>query len=451
MAAPIAGLDGRSLSLLWCLPFAGLVLTVAILPALAPALWARHYGKIAACWVLLLLLPMAAGFGLAAAAAVVRDVLLKQYVPFIVLLFALFTISGGVSVVGELRGTPGSNTLLLALGTLLASIIGTAGASILLVRPLIRANQWRRNAAPVFVFFIFLVCNIGGALSPIGNPPIFLGFLQGVSFFWPLTHLYAPTLLASGVLIALFFAIDTLHYRREILPERNPGIEPVGIRGKLNLLLLVLAITTVLTCSIWESGVAVPALGSELPLQDLLRDALLIVLAVVSLRITHADIHQANGFSWAPLLEVGKLFAAIFLAIIPAIAILRAGAEGALAPAVALLRHGDGTPSDAVFFWFTGGLSSLLDNAPTYLMFFNAAGGDPQVMMGPLATTLAAISAGAQFMGAVTYLGNAPNFMVKSICEQLGIEMPSFLGYMAWSGAILLPLFAVLTLIFFRA
>src|SRR5579863_6507963 len=407
-------MDGRSLSLAWCLPFAGLVLSIALLPALAPRLWSRHYGKVALFWVVALLLPMTVSFGADAAAVVVRDMLLKQYLPFIVLLFALFTISGGVTIIGEISGTPAGNTLLLGLGTLLASVIGTAGASILLVRTLIRANQWRRRAAPVFIFFVFLVCNIGGALSPIGNPPIFLGFLQGVSFFWPLQHLYGPTLVASAVLIALFFAIDCWLYRHETPPERNRGIEPFGIKGKGNLALLVLAVAAVLVCGIWDSGIVVPVLGSDLPLQNLLRDALLVALALVSLRFTHADIHQANGFSWGPLLEVGKLFAGIFITIIPAITILRAGTAGALAPAVALLRHADGTPANAVFFWFTGGLSSLLDNAPTYLMFFNAAGGDPQQLMGPLAGTLAAISIGAQFMGAVTYLGNAPNFMVKA-------------------------------------
>lgn len=444
-------MDGRSLPLAWCLPFAGLVVSTAVLPAGAAAFWSRHYGKVALFWILVLLLPMGLDFGVAETASIVRDMLLRQYVPFIVLLFALFTISGGVSFKGEISGTPTSNTLLLSLGTLLASLVGTIGASVLLVRPLARANRWRRHSAPVFVFFIFLVCNIGGALSPVGNPPIFIGLLQGISFFWPLRHLYGPTLLASAVLIALFFVIDSVLFRREVRAERNAGAEPFGIGGKLNLFLLVLAMATVLVCGLWDPGVALRIFGGELPLQGVLRDALLIVLALFSLRGTRADVHQANGFSWRPLLEVVKLFAGIFITIIPAIAILRAGAAGSLAPVVALLRHSDGSPNNAAFFWFTGTLSSLLDNAPTYLMFFNAAGGDPQQLMGPLATTLAAISAGAQFMGALTYLGNAPNFMVKAIGEQLGIEMPSFIGYLAWSGLVLLPLFAVMTLMIFAA
>jgi Na+/H+ antiporter NhaD/arsenite permease-like protein len=448
-AAEAVGLDGRTLGILWCAPFAGLILSIALFPLLAPRFWGRHYGKVAAFWSLAFLLPLVAGVGTATAFAVVRDTVLDQYIPFIVLMFALFTVSGGVRIIGGLSGTPASNTALLAVGTVLASVIGTAGAPILLIRPLIHANAWRKHSAPVFIFFIFLVCNIGGALTPIGNPPLFLGFLQGVAFFWPATHLWTPTILASVCLLAFFFAIDSVAYRREARAPKVAAGARLGIEGKRNLALLATLIATVLLCGIWEPGISVNVLGGHVELQNLVRDCLLVIFSLVSLKITHADIHQANGFSWGPMLEVAKLFAAIFIALMPAIAILQAGAAGALSSWIRLLTSADGRPVNALYFWFSGGLSSILDNAPTYLMFFNTAGGDPQVLMGPLATTLAAISAGAQFMGANTYIGNAPNFMVKSICEERGIRMPSFFGYMLWSLAILEPLFLLLMFLFF--
>ena len=448
-AAEATGLDGQALGLLWCAPFAGLILSIALFPLLAPAFWGRHYGKVAAFWSLALLLPLVGAIGAAKTFEVLRDIVFGQYLPFIVLMFALFTVSGGIRTIGGLSGTPASNTALLAIGALLASVIGTAGAPILLVRPLIHANAWRKNSAPVFVFFIFLVCNIGGALTPIGNPPLFLGFLQGVAFFWPATHLWAPMLLSGAILLVLFFVIDTVIYRRESRMAHAAAETRFRIGGRRNLVLLAAVIATVVVCGAWEPGVSVNILGGQIELQNLVRDGLLVFLALVSLKITHADIHQANGFSWGPMLEVAKLFAAIFIALVPAIAILQAGAAGALAPWIRLLTAPDGRPVNALYFWFSGGLSSILDNAPTYLMFFNTAGGDPKILMGPLATTLAAISAGAQFMGANTYIGNAPNFMVKSICEERGIKMPSFFGYMLWSGAILEPLFLLLMFLFF--
>jgi len=448
-AAEGAGLDGRTLGLFWCAPFAGLILSIALFPLLAPTFWARHYGKVAAFWSLAFLLPLLAAMGAAQSFAVLRDTVLEEYLPFIILMFALFTVSGGIRTIGGLSGSPLSNTALLTLGTALASVIGTAGAPILLVRPLIHANAWRRHSAPVFIFFIFLVCNIGGALTPIGNPPLFLGFLQGVAFFWPMTHLWAPTLLSVVILLGLFLAIDTVLYRRESHAARPTVVTRFRIGGRRNLVLLVAVIATVVICGAWEPGIAIGVLGTKVELQNLVRDGVLVLLALVSLKITHADIHQANGFSWGPMLEVAKLFAAIFIALVPATAILQAGPEGALASWIDLLTGPDGRPVNALYFWFSGGLSSVLDNAPTYLMLFNTAGGDPHMLMGPLAGTLAAISAGAQFMGANTYIGNAPNFMVKSICEERGIRMPSFFGYMLWSALILEPLFLLLMVLFF--
>jgi Na+/H+ antiporter NhaD/arsenite permease-like protein len=446
-----AEIDGRALGLVWVVPFAGLLLSIALLPLVLPHFWHRHHGKVAAGWALLYLAPSAALQGIPATLHGVGHTLFQEYLPFVILLLSLFTVAGGVRLVGQLSGTPRSNTALLALGTLLASIAGTTGTAVLLIRPLIAANEARRHKVHVFVFFIFLVGNIGGALSPLGDPPLFLGFLQGVSFFWPTSHLLAPMLVLSGALLAIFFVLDSVLHRREPpSAPKPPSRKRLRLEGKRNLVLLLGVLGAVLMSGLWNSGVEFHVLGATLELENVLRDLILLAITAISLKVTRATIHEANGFSWFPILEVAKLFAGLFLTIIPAIAILHAGKDGALAPWIGLLSGADGKPVDAMYFWMTGVLSSFLDNAPTYLMFFNAAGGDAKVLMGPLASTLLAISAGAVFMGANTYVGNAPNFMVKSICEERGIRMPSFFGYMAWSVAILMPLYVLLTWLFFR-
>ena len=444
-----AGAASRGLA--WGLPFAGLLLSIALLPLLAPSLWHRHFGKVAAAWSMATLVPLALRFGPAPALGEVLHVLLLDYVPFIVLLAALFAITGGIQIRGNLHGSPSMNTALLAIGTLLAGWMGTTGASMLLIRAVIRANDDRRHKAHVFVFFIFLVSNIGGALTPLGDPPLFLGFLKGVSFFWTAEHLAGPMLLAVVVLLGLFHALDSYWYRREGHLPRDPTPDsPLRISGGINIVLLLAVVGVVLASGTWKPGGGLTVFHVTLEWQNVLRDVALVGLAAVSLVATRRTIRRDNGFDWAPMAEVAKLFAAIFVTIAPVLAILKAGRDGALAPLVALVTTADGRPANAWYFWLSGGLSSFLDNAPTYLVFFNLAGGDAATLMGPLAATLAAISCGAVFMGANTYIGNAPNFMVKSVVEGAGIRMPGFFGYMAWSGAILLPLFALLTLLFFR-
>jgi Na+/H+ antiporter NhaD/arsenite permease-like protein len=368
-----------------------------------------------------------------------------------VLLTALFTVTGGIHIKGNLHGSPSMNTALLAIGTVLAGWMGTTGASMLLIRPMIRANDGRRHKIHVFVFFIFLVSNIGGALTPLGDPPLFLGFLKGVSFFWTTTHLFGEMLVCAIVLLALFYAIDSYWYRREGPPKHDPTPEtPVRIEGGVNIILLAAIVGAVLASGTWKPGIRFTVFHVTLELQSVLRDLILVAICFLSLRLTSRASRLDNGFSWAPMLEVAKLFAGIFITIAPALAILRAGKDGVLAPLVALVTGPDGQPNDVWYFWLTGILSSFLDNAPTYLVFFNLAGGDPDVLMGALASTLAAISCGAVFMGANSYIGNAPNFMVKAVVEEAGIRMPSFFGYMAWSCGILVPLFVLLTVIFFR-
>ncbi len=443
-------LDGSELGLLWALPFLGILLSIAVWPLVAPVFWHHHFGKISFAWALAFLLPGLATFGFELTAYELLHTALLEYVPFIILLFALFTITGGIYVRGAVVGTPGFNVALLALGTVLASWMGTTGAAMALIRTLIRANAWRRTRTHVVIFFIFLVANIGGSLTPLGDPPLFLGFLKGVPFFWTTVHMLGPMLFVSLLLLGLFYLIDRRALARDgvAVPERAAD-EPLAIEGWHNFLLLLGVVLSVLLSGLWRPHITFELYHVELELQNLVRDGLLLLLAAISWITTPIEVRERNEFSWFPIQEVAKLFAGIFVTIIPTIAILKAGPEGALAPVVNLVTRADGTPNDAMYFWATGLLSSFLDNAPTYLVFFNTAGGDAVTLTGPLATTLLAISAGAVFMGANTYIGNAPNFMVRAIAEEMGVPMPSFFGYMMWSAVILLPLFVLVTWLWF--
>lgn len=446
-----AHLVGSQLSLLWGLPFVGMLLSIAIFPLVAPKFWEHHFGKIAAFWAAALLAPCAFSFGLLVTATELLHTAALEYFPFIILLFSLFVVAGGIQLVGNLVGNPATNTALLGVGTVAASFIGTTGASMLLIRPLIRANQDRHRNRHVFVFFIFLVANIGGSLTPLGDPPLFIGFLKGVDFLWTMTAMLPPMAVASTVLLILFYFVDRYHWRKECA-DWPTSLVPRQLRmeGLHNVLYLAGILVAVLGSGLWKSGVQIPiGLGVTVSLEALVRDAALLVIGYLSWRTTPKTIRVENAFAWTPIQEVAFLFAGIFITIIPVLAILRAAGDGALAPLLSLVTRPDNTPIIAAYFWLTGLLSSFLDNAPTYLVFFNVAGGNPQELMGPLSRTLLAISAGAVFMGANTYIGNAPNFMVKSICEERGIRMPSFFGYMLWSGGILFPLFVVLTFIFF--
>ena len=450
-----ADIDGRALAVWWGVPFAGLLLSIALVPLFAPIFWHHHFGKVTAGWGLAFLLPFAALFGLDAAGVSLVHALLAEYLPFVILLLALFTVAGGIYIRGSLRGTPALNAGILAVGAVLASFMGTTGASMLLIRPLIRANQGRKHTAHIVVFFIFIVSNAGGSLTPLGDPPLFLGFLKGVDFFWTLQHIFPQTLFLIGSLLALFFALDSWFMRQPgewALPQAvaTDKDERFGFDGKANFALLGVIISLVLLSGFWRSDVVFDIAGTAVGLPGVVRDLGLLAVVWASLRITPTDVHARNQFGWAPMAEVAKLFAGIFLTIIPVIAMLKAGVDGPFGAIVRAVTRPDGTPDPAMYFWAAGALSSFLDNAPTYLVFFNTAGGDPQLLMSTLAPTLAAISAGAVFMGANTYIGNAPNLMVKAIAEDRGVKMPSFFGYMLWSGGILLPLFAVMTWIWFR-
>jgi Na+/H+ antiporter NhaD/arsenite permease-like protein len=303
------------------------------------------------------------------------------------------------------------------------------------------------------VFFIFIVSNAGGSLTPLGDPPLFLGFLKGVDFFWTVKTIFPETLFLVGALLAIFYALDWYYYhkREEMLPQDpTPDSRAIGFDGSVNFVLLGVVVALVLMSGLWKSDVVFHIAGTDVGLPGMVRDLGLLLVTLASLRLTPRQVHDDNQFGWGPMLEVAKLFAGIFLTIIPVIAMLKAGVNGPFGAVVSAVTRPDGSPDVAMYFWITGVLSSFLDNAPTYLVFFNTAGGDPQTLMTTLAPTLAAISAGAVFMGANSYIGNAPNLMVKAIAEDRGVKMPSFFGYMAWSFGILVPLFIVMTFIWFR-
>ena len=457
--------DGTKLPLWSIIPFVGILLSIALFPLLLDSHFLVHHGgKMSLAWALIFGIP----YLIAYRGDAFHDILyiyLIDYIPFIVLLWGLFTVAGGILVRGTLRGTPIVNTLLLLIGTVIASWIGTTGASMLLIRPLIRANAYRKSKVHLIVFFIFLVSNIGGSLTPLGDPPLFLGFLHGVPFFWTTTALFPHMLFISVILIVLFFVIDTFMFKREggVVPDDGTS-EPIRVDGLFNLVFLFGIVAAVLMSGTFKWG-DVNVLGVHVYWQNIARDVLIVLMGLLSLKFTpfSGELRQTNEFSWEPIEEVAKVFAGIFITIIPALTILGVGKEGALSWLIVAIKE------PIHYFWVTGVLSSFLDNAPTYLTFFNTALGQlqltesvvPEILSTPYAQLaaenhqtfvrlLTAISVGAVFMGANTYIGNAPNFMVKSIAEQSGIRMPSFFGYMLWSVVILFPLFVIVTFVFLR-
>lgn len=452
------GRDLGALLPIWSgIPFIGILLSIALFPLLAPVFWHHNFGKISLAWSLIFAIPFMLAYSGDALHSILH-VYIIDYIPFIILLGGLFTVSGGIYLRGTLAGTPVVNTALLLVGTILASLIGTTGASMLLIRPVLRVNRARKNKIHVIVFFIFLVSNIGGSLTPLGDPPLFLGFLHGVPFFWTMNLL--PVMgLVSGLLLLILFLLDSVLYKREGSPRLDEQIrEPLKIEGAHNFLFLAGIIGAVLLSGLWNAS-EFTIFGILVAWQDVVRDVLILFVGWLSWRTTPKQVREDNGFTWFPIQEVATLFFGIFMTIIPALAMLRAGEHGNLAFLV------DAIKQPAHFFWAAGGLSSFLDNAPTYLTFFNLSLGrlgltEPQasaILRGAVEGDVArqfilelkAVSVGAVFMGANSYIGNAPNFMVRSIAEENKIQMPSFFGYMMWSVGILIPLFLVVTFVFF--
>ncbi|WP_319407069.1 sodium:proton antiporter [uncultured Desulfosarcina sp.] len=439
---------------LWsCIPFACMLLSIALFPLLAPEFWHHHFGKVSAFWAAAMAAPFLFVYKGTAFYEIVH-IILADYVPFIILLWSLYTVSGGILLKGSLRGTPVVNVIILTLGTLLASWMGTTGAAMLLIRPFLRANNYRKNRTFMVVFFIFLVANIGGSLTPLGDPPLFLGFLHGVSFFW--TFKIIPQMATvSGLLLVIYFFLDLYYFRKETgrVPADEAEKTPLKLVGIHNFIFLAGIIGAVLMSGMVDWG-HVNVLGVHRGIQDWARDSFLIVMGLLSMATTALEIREDNDFTWFPIIEVAYLFVGIFITMIPCLLILKAGAHGQLAFLINAVNE------PVHYFWVTGALSGFLDNAPTYLTFFNTALGSHYpgmaeaqavpLLMTDKALYLKAISAGAVFFGACSYIGNAPNFMVRSISEEAGTPMPSFFGYiLKYTVVFLLPSFAVVSLIFF--
>lgn len=432
-------------SLYHATPFVGILLSIAIIPLLSHHFWEKNFGKISLFWSLAFIVPFyLLVHNLNEVIEVLLHTLTFEYMPFILLLLALFTVSGGICLKGNLVGTPILNLIILSIGTLLASWMGTTGAAMLLIRPLLKANKWRANKVHIIIFFIFLVANIGGSLTPLGDPPLFLGFLKGINFFWTTKAMLLPMLYVSLILLTLFYFIDSYYYNKEANPpSEKTDVKSIEILGKINFLFLLCIIGSVLLSGFWKPGYQIHIYGHvTMELQNLVRDILLLIITFLSVRFTSSSIRSQNGFTWFPITEVAKLFLGIFITIIPVLSILSIKDVGALQWVKDLCYN------DMMYFWITGLLSSFLDNAPTYLVFFDVAGGDPLQLMGEMSSTLLAISSGAVFMGAMSYIGNAPNFMVRAIAEENGVKMPSFFGFMAWSFIILGLTFMSYSLIF---
>lgn len=442
---------------LWlCIPFAGLLLCIAILPLVKPEWWEKNQPLAVIVWSLLFIIPFAVKYGAGMATETILECILNDYLTFIVLLFGLFCVAGNITLEGDLAGSPRVNVLFLAIGTLLSSCIGTTGASMLMVRPVIKMNSWRRRKSHIMIFFIFLISNIGGCLTPIGDPPLLMGFMRGVPFFWSL-HLFPMLLVNMVVLLTVFYFLDRRNYRKDIADGMRPDISKPGttirLEGAHNIIFLVMiVIAVILSGSLPSLPVFQDAAGNVrgihfgevvLGFPSIIEIAIILIAAFLSFRTSNPEIRTKNHFTWGAIKEVAVLFIGIFITMQPALMILKA-------------KGGDlGITEPFQMFWATGLLSSFLDNTPTYLVFLTTAGslGFTEGLVTTVGTIparmLLAISCGAVFMGANTYIGNAPNFMVKSISDENGIRMPSFFGYLLWSLSFLIPVFLLDMLIFF--
>jgi len=446
---------GAQLPLASVLPFVALLLAIAVAPLIAPRWWHSNRHKALVALVVSLPILFQLGMAMGEPGRAVLGEKAHEYLGFIVVIGALFVITGGITIEGSLAGTPLVNTGVLGLGAILANVVGTTGASVLLIRPLLRANKSRQRTAHIVVFFIFIVANCGGLLTPVGDPPLLLGFLKGVPFEWTL-RLWPQWLTVSGTLLVVFNVWDQVVFDRE--ERARPGSqleqvmihEPLRVRGAASLVALAAVLFTIV-----RAGRAA-AMGHPWPAGA--QEAVIVLFAATAYIATSPEARARNAFSFGPLVEVAVLFAAIFVTMAPALEILNAWSQGART--VLGMRFGVSQPWE--FFWASGALSSVLDNAPTYLTFAaSAAGLQGLPAHGPFigaltlhpeaARVLAAIATGSVFMGANTYIGNAPNFMVKAIAEESGIKMPSFFGYMAYSCGILLPIFVAVSLLFFRS
>ena len=450
--------SGESGVPIWlCIPFAGLLLCIAVMPLVKGEWWEAHQPLVVALWIIVLVIPFAVLYGVGDTVETVLECTVNDYLTFIILLFGLFCVSGNITMEGDFAGSPRINVGLLAIGTLLSSCIGTTGASMLMVRPVIKMNSWRRRKSHIMIFFIFMVSNMGGCLTPIGDPPLLMGFMRGVPFFWSL-HLFPVLLFNMVILLFIFYHLDKRNYRKDIAEGRKPDISKPGtefrIDGLHNIIFLIMIVAAVILSGVLPGMPAFQdAAGNvrgihifgevSLSFPSLIEIVLILLAAFLSFKTTKKEIRTRNHFTWGAIQEVAVLFIGIFITMQPALMLLKA-----VGPNLGLTEP-------AQMFWATGALSSFLDNTPTYLVFLTTAGtlGFTSGISTTLGTLpekmLSAISCGAVFMGANTYIGNAPNFMVKSISDENGVNMPSFFGYMLWSVSILIPVFIIDMLVFF--
>lgn len=445
------------------IPFVGMLLSIALLPLFKEEWWEKHQLAVSLFWSACFLIPFVAAYGPELAGEHLLEVIVLDYIPFITLLWGLYAVAGGMHVSGTFTGTTASNVALLGVGTALASWVGTTGAALIMIRPVLRANHWRAHKVHIVVFFIILVANMGGCLTPLGDPPLFLGFLRGVPFFWTMANIWPLLLINTAIILAMFVVVDRRYLKKEgaegeaafELKQKVAGRIPVRIEGWQNLFLLLLIIAAVILSGVIPQTerfldpqgrvVGVDIAGIHLGFQYFLQIALIALAAGLSFIFTPRSSVGRSDFTWEPIQEVARLFLGIFVTMIPALILL--GEYGG--------SLGLDTPLE--LFWSTGALSGFLDNSPTYVVFLTCAGAlgsaDPAAVLTTAGAVdsarLLAVSAGAVFFGAMTYIGNAPNFMVRSISEKRGIKMPSFFGYMGWSLAILLPVFVVDSLVFF--
>ncbi len=440
-----------------CIPFAALLLCIAVFPLIKAHWWETHQPIVVIILSLLFIIPFGAIFGVSTALETVLECIVNDYLTFIILLFGLFCVAGNITLEGDLAGSPRVNAVALVIGTFLSSCVGTTGASMLMVRPIIKMNSWRKRKSHIMVFFIFLISNIGGCLTPIGDPPLLMGFMRGVPFFWSL-HLFPMFIFNTIVLVAIFLLIDRHNYRKDIAEGRKPDISRPGtnlkLRGAHNIIFIIMIVAAVILSGFLPSlpafqnaqgnVIGIPIFGEvTLGLPSVIEIALILLAAFLSFKTTSPAIRTSNHFTWGAIKEVAVLFIGIFITMQPALMLLKANGASL------------GITEPSQMFWTTGLLSSFLDNTPTYLVFLTTAGalGFTSGMATSLGTIpvkmLTAISCGAVFMGANTYIGNAPNFMVKSISDENGIRMPSFFKYMLWSFAFLVPVFVLDMLIFF--
>lgn len=441
----------ENISLAFCIPFIGMLLSIAIFPLIAGKWWEKKKQYIVILWSLLFLIPFAVKYSAGVMGETLLDIVLNDYMTFIILLFGLFCVSGNIAIKGNFSGAPKVNVILLLIGTLLSSWIGTTGASMIMIRPIMRANAWRKRKVQIIVFFIFLVSNIGGCLTPVGDPPLLMGFMRGVPFFWSL-RLLPVFILNTAILLVVFFFLDRRAYRKDIAeghaPELTAEKTNVRIEGIHNIIFIVMIVVAVIlsgalsSLPLFEKGVSLTE-NINLSTASVIEVAIILLAAFLSMKTTKKDVRIENQFSWAAIQEVAILFIGIFITMEPALLFLE--------------EHGAslGLQHPWQMFWATGALSSFLDNTPTYLVFLTTAGTlgaatGITTSVGTIAPVmLKAISCGAVCMGANTYIGNAPNFMVRSMAEEGGVRMPSFFGYMAWSGSILIPVFFIDMLVFF--